>query len=389
MKNILFVLYHDFTSNSAIHVHNFANYLVSQGFDCTVAVPNNKVSVSVLGSHAYNVMNFNEIDNVNRFFQNQQQPDVIHAWTPREVVRFFCEKLLSRYPSKLIVHLEDNEEFLLEKFTQRSLKEFLTDTHHDFPKHLSHPLKYRKFLQKSDGVTVIIDSLTEFFPSHIPHLVLWPGVNTEVFYPRERDSKLALKLGIPLNSTVICYAGNVHPANAQEVRSLYLAIALLNREGYPTTLVRTGRDMCDFLGPDDTWGRKYAVELGYLKEHSQLPEILALADVLVQPGKADAFNNYRFPSKLPEFLAMGKPVVLPDTNIGRHLKSMENAIVLPKVDALSILETVKLLRGNPALCDRLGQGALDFVRVYLDWAKNGQTLAKFYESIVRDSMCLN
>ena len=28
MSNILFVLYHDFSANSAVHVHNFANQLV-------------------------------------------------------------------------------------------------------------------------------------------------------------------------------------------------------------------------------------------------------------------------------------------------------------------------------------------------------------------------
>ena len=36
---------------------------------------------------------------------------------------------------------------------------------------------------------------------------------------------------------------------------------------------------------------------------ARLPRLLALADVLVQPGRAGAFNDYRLPSKLPEFLA--------------------------------------------------------------------------------------
>ncbi len=45
MVNILFITYHDFTSNSAIQIHNFANNLVKRGNDCCVAVPLNKNSV--------------------------------------------------------------------------------------------------------------------------------------------------------------------------------------------------------------------------------------------------------------------------------------------------------------------------------------------------------
>ena len=48
----------------------------------------------------------------------------------------------------------------------------------------------------------------------------------------------------------------------------------------------------------------------------------ALADVLVQPGRAGPFNDYRLPSKLPEFLSAGRPVVLPATNLARQLRDV-------------------------------------------------------------------
>ena len=54
------------------------------------------------------------------------------------------------------------------------------------------------------------------------------------------------------------------------------------------------------------------------RPRSELPDYYALADVLIQPGRADDFNDFRIPSKLPEFFAMGLPVVLPPTNVGRH-----------------------------------------------------------------------
>ena len=55
-------------------------------------------------------------------------------------------------------------------------------------------------------------------------------------------------LGLHGSDGVVVYAGNVHASNADEVRSLYLALALVSRRGYPVKLVRLGRDYLDFLG---------------------------------------------------------------------------------------------------------------------------------------------
>lgn len=380
MLNILFVLYNDFRSNSAVHVHHFANNLTTLDCDCVVAVPQDKHTISAIGNNLYKVTNFNEVSHLKQFFFNKQEPDIVHVWTPREIVRNYCEKLRENYKFKLFVHLEDNEEHLLEKFLQTPFKTLLQNHAISIPENLSHPKKYRELLATADGVTVIIDTLKQFVPNQIPTLVLWPGADTECFYPRKVNQKLANSLGIPLNSIVICYTGNVHAANMHEVRSLYLAVAMMNREGLPTVLVRTGIDFCDFLGCDSKWAKQYSVELGYV-ERDKLPDILALANVLIQPGKPDHFNNYRFPSKLPEFLAMGKPVILPAANIGCFMENMKDALVLPVVDALNIVDTIKLLLNNKPLYEELSHGAINFVKLHLSWKINSEILKSFYQRV--------
>jgi GT2 family glycosyltransferase/glycosyltransferase involved in cell wall biosynthesis len=381
MLNILFVLYHDFSANSAVHVHHFANNLVKLGFDCVVAVPNNKNSVFELENHLYKVTEFTEIDNLTQLFNNQQGPDIVHGWTPREVVRKYCQQIKSKFSCKLFIHLEDNEEYLLEKFLNQPLKKLLQDRHLQVPDNLAHPIRYQEFLAEADGITIIVDELKKFIPSQIPTLTLPPGADTELFFPREGNRTLAASLGIPSNSTVLCYTGNVHTANAHEVRSIYLAVAMLNREGQPTVLIRTGRDFCEFLGSDDGWAKKHSIEMGYV-DRTKLPEIIALADILVQPGQADNFNIYRFPSKLPEFLAMGKPVILPKSNIGNFIEHMQEAIVLPVVDAFNICHYVNLLIKDNELKQRLGNGALNFAKNHLNWYKNSESLKSFYESLI-------
>jgi glycosyltransferase involved in cell wall biosynthesis len=76
---------------------------------------------------------------------------------------------------------------------------------------------------------------------------------------------------------------------------------------------------------------------------------------------------------------MGRPVILPRTNLGRFVRHGEDAWVLDKVDALGIVNAVLELRANKALSERLAAGSLAFAREHFDWKKNTSALLAFYE----------
>ena len=59
-----------------------------------------------------------------------------------------------------------------------------------------------------------------------------------------------------------------------------------------------------------------------------LIDLLKSADVFVQPGRPGPFNDYRLPSKLPEFMAVGRPIILPATNVGLRLRPGVEAMLL-------------------------------------------------------------
>ena len=180
---------------------------------------------------------------------------------------------------------------------------------------------------------------------------------------------------------VICYTGNVHASNAREVRSLYLAVALLNREGITTKLIRTGNDYVKFLGDDDSWAHENSIELGFVS-HEKISGLLSISDILIQPGKADIFNEYRLPSKLPEFFLMGKPVILPKVNVGHYIKNNEEAILLDTGDAVDIVEKVKLLRENPELSGVLSKKGREFAEREFNSEVNTMKLEAFYKKIL-------
>ena len=362
MLNVLFVLYHDFKSNSAVHVYHWANELSALGVSCMVAVPGQSKATNPPGAARFAVRAYGELQN-EALFPDGRGPDIVHAWTPRENVRQLCQQMRTRHSFRQFIHLEDNEWQLLASMLNRPWKEIaelsLEELDAVVPAHLSHPIRAKEFLKSADGVTVIMDRLREFVPPDVPAIEIWPSADRTMFAQRPMNRRLRSKLGIPNETTVFAYTGNVHGANSGEVRSLYLAVAILNREGRPAKLVRTGLDFYPFLGPDEAWGREHSIELGYVPRQ-EIPEVLAAADLLVQPGKPDAFNDYRFPSKLPEFLAIGRPVILPASNIGLHMTHGVDAYVLPKVDALAIVEAAGRIMADSGLYDRLANGARNF-----------------------------
>jgi glycosyltransferase involved in cell wall biosynthesis/ubiquinone/menaquinone biosynthesis C-methylase UbiE len=383
--NVLFVNYHDFTSNSAIHIFHLANRLAERHVACAVCVPEGKDTITGLGRPRFECLDFADVSKGPLPFPDGRGPTLVHAWTPRECVRKITELVAGRHGCRYVVHLEDNEDILTARHLQIPLRELRVTPAEDLDRlvagGLSHPIRSREFLARAAGMTVIIDRLFEWKPAGVPGEVIWPAFDEDLFRPRSSDPQLRRQLGVGEAEYVVVYPGNIHAVNAVEARSLYLAVGALNRAGLPVKLVRVGRDFVDPLEPPHAELRRHVVDVGY-RPHQEIPRYLGLADALVQPGRADAFNDYRFPAKLPEFLAMGLPVVLPDTNIGRHLEDGEQCLLLKEGSALEIAAHLERLFKDPELRRRLGRAARAFAEKHLSWDRSAEKLHRFYDAVI-------
>ena len=379
--NIVFVNSLNFLSNGAIQMFHLANELVARGHECLCVVPSGKDSVRGCGEPRFRVAEFSEVRSQRLGFRDGRGPDLIHAWPPREGVRKLVLELSTRHGCPYFVHFEDNEDYVTAKLTGLPLDGLLTQPDAVLDPRVgdewAHPRRFREFVAGACGVTALIDRLLEFVPDHIPSQVFWPGYSERLFRPQPADSSLKRALGIADDRFVVTYNGNAHSANAGEMRSLYLAVALLNRVGRPVTLLRLGVDAMDFLGDVRRWVEPHVVALGG-RPHAEQPRYLALADALVQPGRSDAFNDYRFPSKLPEFLAMARAVVLPNTNIGRYLTDGENCLLLREGHAREIAEKLECLVVDPELRRRLAEAGHRFGAENLRWAKAAEAVGGLY-----------
>lgn len=384
-RNLLFLLYGNFTSNSALQACAFANELAAAGHDCAVAVPADAGTVRHHLAPRFRALTHADALARAGGFANGRGPNIIHAWTTREHVRRSALEIHARHGGRLVVHLEDNEHEILAQRLGRPAAELeaLPDAELDplVPADLSHPRRGPAFLAAADGVTVITERLAEFAPPGRPCLVLRPAADARFFFPRPVPAEFRRVLDPVPGTTVIFYPGNVHASNAAEVRELYAAVARLNESGLPVLLLRAGVDTVDFLGPWAARVQPHVLELGQILRHWHMAELLALADLFVQPGAPDAFNDYRLPSKLPEFFALGRPVILPRTNLGEKVRHGVDAWVLERADAAGIAAAVREIRGDPALAARLSEGAVRFAAGHFSWSRSAQALASFYAAL--------
>ncbi len=384
--NILFVNYGDFTTNSLNHIGGFANVLSAQGHACVVAVPANRESITAVAGPMFIPALYAEVLALPALFPDGRPADVIHAWTSREGVRKFVvayERAVAR-PVPLIVHLEDNEEHLICAWARKPMAELMKLDAAELDAlvvdALPHPVRHRSFLHLADAVTVIVERLREQVPPTVEAELLAPGVDGALYRPQAADPALRAELGLKADERVIVFTGSNTFANEPEMRELYVAVRLLNQRGVPTRLVRTGFNSPHFLNGVPAELQAHVLDLGFVPK-ARLPGLLALADVLVQPGRPGPFNDYRLPSKLPEFLASGRPVILPPTNVALAMQDGVEALFLKTGTPEDIADCCQRIFADPALGRRLGEAGAAFARRMFDLEQRTKGLLQLYERV--------
>jgi glycosyltransferase involved in cell wall biosynthesis len=113
------------------------------------------------------------------------------------------------------------------------------------------------------------------------------------------------------------------------------------------------------------------VDLTGLVEHDRALALLASCDLCVSPHvpNPDGTPFFGSPTKLFEYMGLGKPIVASDLNqIGEVIDHERTGLLCPPGDVEAAAAAVDRLLGDPALCERLGKAALDEARETYSWA---------------------
>jgi glycosyltransferase involved in cell wall biosynthesis len=378
---MIFVNYHDFTGPSGVHIYHLGRHLEAHAILPVAYVPHDPGSAEVFGPARFKTARYSLPKALMRIrrLRNLGVKVILHAWTPRRNVRRFVGLLSALSSVPYVVHLEDNEHHL----AALSASPGKGAGHARANPAAREIARMTAFLGRAAGITCLTEKLVDHCPPHVPRLMIWPGAEEAFFeLPLAPDAAARRDLGIAESEFVIAYTGNVHHANIGDMATLYGAIDRLHRRGARIRLLRSGTTIaqCEpMFGADPS--RPWLTALGDVPARS-LPGVIAAADALVQPGRPDAFNDYRFPSKLTIFFASGRPVILPRANVGRHLADGHHALLLGDGDEADIAGRIEALMADPDLRRRLGENGRAFARAHFAWPDIAARVAHFYRETV-------
>ncbi len=379
---IIFINYGVYAGCSGVHIHFLANTLVAMGHECSVFLYRTDGSDDYFGETNYPIYSFRDISTLPiEHFENA----IIHVWTTRELARIPTAMLRQRIKLPYLVHLEDNEILISGKelgvYTLEEQKALVKEQPELLEKlACTNPLFFESFMRASSGVTCIIKKLEEFVPEGVPRMTFWPACE-DVFFQlsRQRNLKLRKSCDIDEETFVLVYPGAIHEFNGVYFVALLRAVEQLSAEGFSLRIIRCGIE--DYFYDDELlelYG-KHVVFMGNVKA-SELPQLIAFADILVQPGAPRSFDDYRFPSKAPYFLASGRPVILPQTNVAEKLQHGRDCFLLKKGDADEIAKYLRMLMTHPELAESIGAQGRATARALFSWEKAAQSLIPFYKN---------
>jgi glycosyltransferase involved in cell wall biosynthesis len=412
---IAFASYAGFDGAGVKHAHEFANRLCGRGHDVLMLLPGEEETAEILAqppSYPLQRVWFREgaLGEGPRRALRAFDPDLLHLWTPRHVPSRIALEALSTTRARLIVHCEDDEEWILEHVgggrhfsrDDRRLYRLLSgerarpseliaaadeldlgrirDSLLDpFTWHWIHPL-----------VTPLVERLTDAFTSISPAYqrvlrrrwnktvrILYPGVDPDLFQPRRKPPDLVRRFDLE-GATTLLYSGPVAPFH--DFSCLIDALPEVLRDFPDLVVVQLGTvfvpELVERVENDDRLSRH--VRLAGSIDHSEMPRYLALADAFVGPLRPDRFNRHRLPSKVPEYLAMGRPLLCMAGGVGHEL---EDGVQGVKVSGESRSEVAdglrRLLRQRnrwPAMGERARHTAL---RLF-DWERSTDRLEVLY-----------
>jgi GT2 family glycosyltransferase/glycosyltransferase involved in cell wall biosynthesis len=385
--NILFVLYGDFLSNSANPLSLYARELRAAGHSCAIAVPSNLEDTIKLHENPpfIPILYRDVLATPDSVFPDGRPADVVHACTPREIVRNFVFSYMARRPTPLVVYLEDNEAWISSQVLNVADITGLTDRQvaERLPQYLSHPFRYDCFIGLADAVAVIQEKLKREVPPWVRCQTVMIGVDLELFSPRTADPVLRSRYGIEANEHVIAYHGGLDNFKRSALETLCRAVCLINEKGVPCKLVRTGVRRLDFVDQFAEKDRSKIIDLG-LVPRSELPDILALADLFVQPGNIDDFEDLRLPGKVPEFLAMARPVLMPNVNISNLFQDGKDAVLLAAGTAEEIAEKSIALFSDSKSTHEIGKAGRLVAEKYFDVRTQARLLETIYETVCKN-----
>lgn len=235
-----------------------------------------------------------------------------------------------------------------------------------------------RFLYKhSDHIVVVTPAFKEYLNKswNVPlekMSVVVNGVETERFRPQSSDPEIRRQLGIPDNQFVAAYVGTMGMAHGLE--TLLQVAALLQDRAPQITLLMVGdggnrNDLLKIVA-----GRQLRnLVVAEPQPREKIPAIINSADVCLSLLKNQAVFKTVIPTKMLEYMACGRPVVL---SVGGQaeqiLREADAGISVEAENPAAITDAILAMYSDPAARKRFGENGRKYVTTNMERSKTAR-----------------
>lgn len=224
---------------------------------------------------------------------------------------------------------------------------------------------YSLFYRTCDLITTCSDNAAEILKAYNKNTIaVYGGVDTDMFRPDVTPGQFFSRTP---GDIVIGYAGNMR--KWQGVPFLVEAFEKLRAEDPRYRLVILSSEEKGVPSGD-------GIEVIRGIPHETVPSFLAACDILVMPRLDDAVSRISIPSKLFEYLAMGKPVVASATSDAhRVITDGVDGFIFAPGDTGGSLHALHAL-SDSALRERIGAAARKTALARFSWDRMAGIVAE-------------
>jgi glycosyltransferase involved in cell wall biosynthesis len=183
-----------------------------------------------------------------------------------------------------------------------------------------------------------------------------------------------------LDGTVVALTGTVLPVYLPDLVQGLQAIAEVQRRGHAVSFLHAG----DTFGFDpQVLAARAGIRpgtahfLGY-RPFREMAELLACADILIQPGPPSEFNRLRLPSKMQAYLESGTPTITFGVGFGELLEDGADVLKTHTADPGELADRIVSVIQDPALAARLAEGGRAAAARLFDPTANTDALEQHY-----------
>jgi len=198
------------------------------------------------------------------------------------------------------------------------------------------------------------------------------GVDAEEFHPGIDGRRVRRHYGLPAKILVVGFIGTFAAWHGVDVL-VEAAILSLKKRSMRFLLIGDGALRSALERGIIDRGLERSITFTGLISHSEAPEYLAACDILVSPhpGFKDDSKFFGSPTKLFEYMAMGKAIVASDLEqIGEVIRDGSNGLLVKPGDPRDLADKILRLANNPGLRRRLGKQARIAVERNYTWDHN-------------------